>query len=107
MAASAGSAGAAPNLLVARFYALVKLSRAVRLGRDRRELSGAVLGERGVVLLEVFDQVKTRHAVVEVRAYRLACADGLGRIRKADTHFLQISEESLVVVVGRLIVDAW
>ena len=67
--------------------------RAVRLRRDRRELGGAVLGERGIVLLQMLDQVQTGHAVVDMRAHRLAGADGLARVAVADAHLVQVRQK--------------
>src|SRR6202044_2941417 len=70
-APSAGPAGACPDFLVARLCRFVKLLRAVCLRRDRRELSGAALGEGGVVFLQVLDQMQAGHAVVDAPADRL------------------------------------
>ena len=97
-AASAGPAGAASNFLVARLYRFLELLRAVRLRRDRRELGGPIFGERGVVLLQVFDQVQPGHPVVDVRAHRLTGADGLARVGEANADFVKVGKEGLIVL---------
>jgi hypothetical protein len=54
----------------------------------------------------VLDQVQAGHAVVDMRAYRLTGADGLGGVGKADPHFLQVSEKRAVVLIADRLVDA-
>jgi hypothetical protein len=100
------AAFAPATFCAARFFSLVELSRAIRFRRDCRELSSAVFGESRVIFLEVLEQVKTGHAVVDARTHRLASADGLVRVGEADTNFLQVSEEDAIVVIGGRLLDA-
>ena len=46
------------HVLMARRVFFLELLRAVRLRRDRRELSGAAFGEGRVALLQVLDEVQ-------------------------------------------------
>src|SRR3984957_7935056 len=75
--------GVALQVLMARRVFFLELLRAVRLRRDRRELSGAAFGEGRVALLQVLDEVQAAHAVVKATAHGLARADSLGRVGKA------------------------
>ena len=91
---------------MARRVFFLELLRAVRLRRDRRELSGAAFGEGRVALLQVLDQVQAAHAVVKATAHGLARADSLGRVGKANSYLLQVSNERAVVLVAGRLVDA-
>src|SRR5271156_2907284 len=89
---------------MARRVFFLELLRAVRLRRDRRELSGAAFGEGRVALLQVLDEVQAAHAVVKATAHGLARADSLGRVGKANSYLLQVSDErAVVLVVGRFV----
>jgi len=91
---SPDSSSAALEFLIAWLDRFVELFQAIRLRRDRRELSSTVLGERRVVFLQVLDQVRARHAVVDVRADCFAGADGLGRIAEPDAYFVRSARNS-------------
>src|SRR6201992_101412 len=94
------------HVLMPRRVLFLELLRAVRLRRDRRELSGAAFGQGRVALLQVLDEVQTTHAVVKASAHGLARADSLGRVGKADSYLLQVSDERAVVLVGGRLVEA-
>src|SRR6201992_4490839 len=93
------------HVLMPRRVLFLELLRAVRLCRDRRELSGAAFGEGRVALLQVLDDVQAAHAVVKATAHGLTRADSLGRIGKADSHLVEVSDERAVVLVARRLVE--
>src|ERR1700753_3006748 len=93
------------HVLMPRRVLFLELLRAVRLCRDRRELSGAAFGEGRVALLQVLDEVQAAHAVVKATAHGLTRADSLGRIGKADSHLVEVSDERAVVLVARRLVE--
>src|SRR6202046_1152803 len=91
---------------MARLVFFLELLRAVRLRRDRRELSGAAFGEGRVALLQVLDEVQAAHPVVKATAHGLARADRLGRIGKANSYLLQVGDKRAVVLVAGRLVEA-
>src|ERR1700743_3764810 len=94
------------HVLMPRRVLFLELLRAVRLCRDRRELSGAAFGEGRVALLQMLDEVQAAHAVVKATAHGLTRADRLGRVGEANSHLVQVSDERAVVLVGGRLVEA-